>query len=239
LQRTTRDVTVDAEAVGLRFLSRSAAANAVVTLALLFVFLAGVGFDPAVPPEYAELVQASRHPEAYRAAMLFDGLAWLAIGVTFLAFVALFYRRAPVRSLLSAACAFGMVSGSLGGFLRLNATSEMAARYATATPEQQAALVQTYLVLNQIIGSHFHIGQLLQAVAFLLIASVAFSLARFPRGLAIWLAVLGVTSGTLFVLDTVGTFLFPLLFAYIVAGIGLNVTLAWRFWRSSPEMFVA
>src|SRR5439155_19242664 len=96
-------------------------------LALTLVFLLGVGSDSSVPREYAELVQASRQPTAYRIAMVFDALGWLLIGGILLSFAALAHSDAPARAIVVAACAIGQLAGSLGGFMRLDGISALAA----------------------------------------------------------------------------------------------------------------
>lgn len=219
------------------FLSRWALISALAIVGLLLAFFVGVGFDPAVPQEYAELVQASRHPEAYRVAMLFDVAGWVGIGGLVLGFSGLLWRYAPLRSAFSAACGAGMLTGIIGGLLRLNATSELAGRYATASAGQQAGMVQQYLVLNQIISSHFHAGQLLQLAALFLLASAALSVTGFPRWLGVWLVSLGTLVSVLFVVQAVlGMFLFGLLLVYIVVYLAFNVAVALRFWREAPEL---
>src|ERR687886_647286 len=80
---------------------------------------------------------------------------WLGIGGTLVAFAAVFARRAPIRATFLAVCGAGQVVGALGGFLRLTATTELAARYAAAAPDAQAALAQAYLTLGQTIGAHY------------------------------------------------------------------------------------
>src|SRR5207253_8282123 len=104
----------------------------------------------------------------------------------------IFARRAPIRATFLAVCGAGQVVGALGGFLRLTAVSELAARYAAAAPDGQAALAQAYLTLGQTIGAHYSAGSALYGAGFLLIASAARGLAGFPRWLAVWFALAGI-----------------------------------------------
>ena len=225
------------DASWFRFLARWSLSQAVLAIALMFVFLGGVGFDPNAPPAYAELIQASRSPAAYRIAMVLDAVTWLSLGGTFIAFGALFFSRAMTRSLFAAACGIGMLSGAIGGFLRLGATSALASRYATGSPEQQASALQSYLLLDPIIQAHFTAGHLLAAFAYGLIAWIALSLHGFPRRIAVWLALTALSTATFFALDTVSVFLFPLLLLHIVAFVvALNLAMAWVFWRRPPVL---
>ncbi len=125
-------------------------------LAVTLVLLLGVGFNSSVPPDYAELVQASRLPTAYRIAMMFDAIGWLLIGGVLLNFAGLACSHSPMRAAFLAACAIGQLAGSLGGFMRLDGTSVLAAHYASASAAEQAVLQQSYLVLDAVIQSHFH-----------------------------------------------------------------------------------
>lgn len=225
------------DASWFRFLSRWSLVQAALAIALMVVYLGGVGFDPNVPQAYAELIQASRKPEAYRVAMVLDAVTWLSLGGTFIAFGALFFSRALTRSVFAAACGIGMLSGSIGGSLRLGATSALAGRYATGSPEQQAAVQQSYLLLDQIVQAHFTTGHLLQALAYGLIAWIALSLQGFPRWIAVWLALTALSAAAFFALDTVGMFLFPLLLLHIVVFVvALNLAMAWAFWRRPPVL---
>ena len=205
-------------------------------LALTLVFLLGVGFDASVPPEYAELLQASRQPTVYRIAMVFDAVGWLLIGGVLLSFAGLARSHSPMRAAFLAACAIGQLAGSLGGFMRLDGTSALAAHYASASVAEQAVLQQSYIVLNAVIQSHFHAGQLLQGAGFLVAATVALGLVAFPRWLAFCIAIPGVTSSLVFVVQLVAEFSFPLLLLHILVGIiAVPFVLALTFWRESAR----
>ena len=130
--------------------------------------------------------------------------------------------------------------------MRLNGVADLASRYSVASADQQAVLLQSFLDLNLVIGSFFHGGQLLQGAGFLLVAWTALSVAGFPRWLAYWIGLPGLTSLALFVIDFLfigrdaPSFFFPVLLFHIVVGIiALDVTMASRFWRPSPELVSA
>jgi hypothetical protein len=222
-----------------RFLSKWALGSVGMIVALMVAFGGGVGFDSSAPPEYAELVQAGRHPEAYRLAMVLDALNWVMISGFLIGFAGLFWDHAPIRSRFLAAAGMGMVAGVIGGMLRLQGTGEMAVRYAAASSEQQAVLVQSYLVLADSIAAHFQVGQLLQAAGYLLIASVAYAARGIPRWLAVLAACPGLSSAFLFVRNTSEPFSFPLLMIHIVLLIVLYVGVAWAFWRRAPDAELA
>jgi len=168
--------------------------------------------------------------------MVFDALGWLLIGGILLSFAALAHSDAPARAIFVAACAIGQLAGSLGGFMRLDGTSALAAHYASASAAEQAILQQSYIVLNAVIQSHFHAGQLLQGAGFLVAASVALGLAAFPRWLAFCVAIPGLTSLILFVVQLTAEFSFPLLLLHILVGIiGLPCALALTLWRESAR----
>ena len=69
-----------------------------------------------------------------------------------------FYIRAPgplffvlYYGLLIAACAVGLVSGVLGGFMRLIGVSQLASMYAAATSSQQSGVL---LIFDQFVSAH-------------------------------------------------------------------------------------
>ena len=215
-----------------RLLARWSLAQASLAVGLLIVFLVGVGFDPALPADRAELVGASRSLGSFRLAMVFDGLSWASVGGTLLIFAGLFAHSAPKRAVFAAACGAGMVSGILGSTLRLDATSDLAGRYAAASPEQQTAIVDSYLLLAQVITSHFAAGHLMQILGFGLAASMALGTVGFPRWIALSLALLATSATAFFALDIVDVFSFPLLIVHVlVFSIALNVAIALRLWN--------
>ena len=183
-----------ADARWFRFLSRWALLAGLVDLGVLLAFSIVVlpaGQNSPLPEEYFELVAASRNPALYRLTIALDVAGWAALGGFFITLAALFVRRAPIRSTFLAACGVGMVSGFIGAYTRLIGTSELAARYLTAAPDQQAALLQSYLDLQRVVFAHFNAGGLLWGIALVLAASVAWSMAEFPRWLTVLIALPG------------------------------------------------
>src|SRR5574341_2171609 len=119
----------------LRFLSRWALVMVLIGIALLTVFIGGIGFAPsdnALGAEYSELLQAVRVPAMYRLFTTFDALGWVMMGGALLSLAVILRSRAPIRALLIAACGMGLLVGVLGGAVRLVGISDLAARYATA-----------------------------------------------------------------------------------------------------------
>lgn len=222
-----------------RFLSRWALMTALVVVGLFASFLIVLGAAGSAPSDYAELAGAARRPGAYRAVGLLDFLVWFGIGGTLVALSCVLAHQAPIRAAFIAACGVGQVVGALGGFIRLNAIGDLATRYAGATPDQQAGLVQSYLDLWQVIGAHFDAGSTLYGVAFLLVASAAVSVVGFPHWLAGWFGLSGLWALLSNTLSFVGspfqiTDLFPL---YMILGIaGLHLAIAAVFWRPSPAL---
>ena len=224
----------------LRVVARCALVTAGVDVVLFAAFFS-MGFDASVPQEYAELVGASRHLATYRLTAALDALVWLAMGATLLAFAGLFARRTPRRAAFLAACAAGQLLGALGGYLRLYPVSDLATRYAAATPDQQTALVQAYLTVAQTYGAHYGAGQLLYGAGYLLVASAALAFAGFPRWLAGWFALSGAYAVVEQVVNATGSTVFFALFPlYTIVGImALHVATAAVFWRRGVAPAVA
>ena len=95
----------------------------------------------ALPPEYSELLAAAGSPALYRLFAAFDMAVWLGLGGLVVTLAAIFARIAPIRSALIRACGIGQVIGIFGAVVRLFGTTDLAARYASAVPDQQAAFV--------------------------------------------------------------------------------------------------
>jgi hypothetical protein len=225
----------------LRFLPRWSLVAALVILMLPLVIFGGVGQQPsdnALGTEYAELLQAARSPAMYRLGMTFDALGWLMIGGSLLTWAAVLSRRAPIGAVFIAACGIGQIAGVLGGLMRLNGVSELAKLFAAASPDQQIIVLRSYLDLWAVINSHFHAGNFIQGVGFLLVAWTAFSLTGFPRWLAIWLALPGLLPLVQFVLVAAGApFSLPLVIFHVMVGVvALNFALAVALWRPAPAL---
>lgn len=233
--------TYDSESARwLHFLSRWALVILLWGVIALPVYFVGIGFQPsdsALGAEYAELMQAVRSPALYRVFMVFDGVGWLLMGVMLLTLAMLVRRHAPIRALLTAACGIGVLTGSLGGFMRLYGISDIAAQYATASPAQQAVLLQSFLDVERVINAHFLAGNLIVGVGFFLAATALWSLAGFPRWLAVWVFIPGILPLLQFINVASGaSFNFVLLMGHILIGLlALNAALLVTFWRVSPE----
>jgi len=151
-----------------RFLSRWSLLAGLAALALFSGFFAVIlpaAAKNPLPPESGlgtiEFPAALNQPALYRVIITFDLAGWLALAGFFIAFAALFAKRAPIRSTFIAACAVSMISGLIGAYTRLAGTTELAARYLAAAPAQQATILQSYLDLVRAFTAHFGIGELL------------------------------------------------------------------------------
>jgi hypothetical protein len=216
-------------------LSRWSLVTALMILATTALYLGG-GFtatDRALGQEYAELMQAVRSPVFHRLATLSEALHWLMIGGTLIICAGLFARRAPIRGAALAACGLAQLTGSLASFMRLIGFSDLAARYATAAPIQQTAWLQSFLDLERVIQPHYA-ATLLQGAGFLLVAWVAWRSKRFPRWLAVFLAIAGLLGLVLFILRAAGSpgaLLLPIILLGILGLVGVHVAMAVTFWR--------
>lgn len=207
---------------------------AVAGLALLLIGLFFVATPINAPLDRAELIGAVQRPFAHRLDATVDSAVWLGIGGVLLAFGSLIGRAAPLRSTLVIACGVGQLIGSTGGLIRFAAVDGLAARYAEATPAQQASLVQTYSDLSNVFGSMFGIGALLYGAGFILISSVLLSARAFPRWLAIWIGVSGLYPVAQRALAVVGIDLRPYFIGYFILGqIALFVAIGIYLWRRS------
>lgn len=224
----------------LRFLSRWALATVIMGVALLVVYIGGIGFAPsdnALGAKYSELLQAVRAPVMYRLAMVFDALGWLMMGGALVILAAILQRQAPIRSLLIAACGVGLIVGVLGGVMRLVGNSDLAAQYASSAPAQQTALLGPTLALYETVSALFVVGDFLGGAGWLLVASAGFALAAFPRWLAVWFTVAGALSMLQGVTSALDMFSFPVLLLTIILGVlGVHAAMAVAFWRPSSVL---
>lgn len=227
----------------LRFLSRWASVMVLIGIALLAVFIGGVGFVPAdnaLGADYSELLQAVRVPAMYRLLTTFDALGWLMMGGALLILAVCLKNRAPMRALLIAACGMGLLVGVLGGAMRLVGISDLAVHYATAAPAQHTTLLQVVLALHETISALFVVGDMLAGVGWLLVASVGFAVPAFPRWLMVWFALAGGLSLLQGITSALGAFLFPVLLLTVVVGvIGLHGAITVAFWRPSRALVSA
>jgi hypothetical protein len=217
------------------FLSRAAALKAIVTLALVGAFGVIISGAGTAPFEQAELIGASRNPAAYRIFAALDTLAWLGFGAVLLGFAALSAKLAPVRSACVAALAIAQLVGMIGGYLRLTATTALAARFATSGVDEQAAMLDSYREQFAIIGAHFGLGQVLYGIAFLLVATSAMQALGFPRPLAYLIGLLGAYSlaNQLSVVLLGGPLWAPLFFLFLAMTVVMDVAVAAKFWRGT------
>ncbi|HET9223400.1 MAG TPA: DUF4386 family protein, partial [Roseiflexaceae bacterium] len=177
----------------LHLLSRWALVSGLALLGVLVTFGIGAAASQgsALPPEYDELVWAAQLPVLYRVAAAFDLATWLGLDGLFILIATGFACRAPIRSSFIAACGAGQLAGAIGAFTRLIGVSDVAARYAIAVPDQQPALLRSFLDLQLVINAHFAAGSLLWSAGLLLVAWAAWSARVFPRWLAVLLALAG------------------------------------------------
>jgi Domain of unknown function (DUF4386) len=217
-------------------LARWALLRALSTAALIGAFGALAAAAGPVPAEQLELLGAVQAPVVFRLTAALDGLTWLTIGAILLVCARLFVGQAPIRATFLAVCGVGQVVGLLGAYLNLQATGELGARYAGATPEQQAAILQTSLTLFQTISAHYDAATLLYGAGYLLIAWLVFSLGGLPRWLGAWFALSGIRAGISQIgLVTTGDVVAQgLFFALLVAGVVADLAIAVTLWRAVP-----
>lgn len=215
------------------FLSRAAALKALVTLALVGAFGVVMSAAGSAPIEHAELIGASRNPAAYRIFAALDVLVWLGFGAVLLGFAGVGARSSLVRSVCVAALAVTQVVGMIGGYLRLAATTPLAARFAGVGADEQAAMLESYTEHFAIIGAHFGLGQVLYGIAFLLVAAIAIRAPAFPRPLAYLIGLLGAYSlANQLSVVLLGRFLWePLFFLFLALTVVMDVGVAATFWR--------
>jgi hypothetical protein len=82
----------------LRHLARWALATVSMSVVVLVVFVAGIGFTPAdnaFGAEYSELLQAVRTPTMHRIFTTFDTLGWLTMAVALLILARIFMNLTP------------------------------------------------------------------------------------------------------------------------------------------------
>jgi hypothetical protein len=220
----------------LRFLARYALLAVIIDLVtwpLIVLWFIPASQGSPLPPPYDELMAATRNLAMYRVLITLDVAAWLMLGVFLITLAALFARHAPIRSALIAACGIGQVAGMSGAFLRLKGISDLVAHYVTAAPDQQAALLRSFLDLQLVINSLFTAGGTLWAIAFVLAASAAWSSAAFPRWLTVLIAlpgVLNLTSNILAMVTGTGLpFVISILSIFLLTVV--NFAVAGVFWR--------
>jgi hypothetical protein len=203
----------------------------IIALALPLTFIMVVGDQPgdlARGEALRELLMASRAPNAYRVAMVFETLLWLAFGITLVLLAGLLHRHAPRRAALIAAAGAGQAVGMLTGCLRLALISPLAAQYAS-DPDTAIRLFPGSQRLAQ---APWQAGSLILGVGFFMAATVAWTLPGFPRWLAGWMFIPALLPLVQFVVVATGhPFIVPLAIANNVVGYGamsLAMALAFR-----------
>lgn len=224
------------------FLSRWSLVTALMLILTTALYSGGVGFtatDNVLGPEYTELFQSVRSPVFYRLDTLSETFHWLMIGGTLIIFAGLLARRAPILAACTVVCGIAQIIGSLASLLRESGISDLAARYATAVPVQQAALLQSFLDLDREIQPHYTAATLLQGAGFLLVAWLAWRWVGFPRWLSVLLAIAGLLGLALFMLRAAGappTLLLPVILLSVFALVSLHAAIAVTCWRPSSTM---
>ena len=225
----------ESEAPWQKVLSRWALAYGLYEVAVLLVFATVVGFDVLGPGAFDA---AARNPATFRLGAGLDLTAWLWIGGTLLIFAGLFARSAPIRAAFIAACGVGQLAGLVGGYTMLVVLGDLGAGSAAAAPDQQASLAAASGPVLSSMMAHYGAGQLLYGAGYLLIASVALSLARFARWVGVWFAVYGLYAvGNQVAYVITGGIPVPMLFMLFAFGsIVANFALAATFWRGAPSV---
>ena len=171
-------------------------------------------------------------PRPIHLAVTFDAAVWLALGGFLITLAAVFAHAAPIRSTYLQACGIGQVAGLIGSYTRLTGTTAIADRYASAVPDQQAALLRSYLDIWLTVTSHFSAGGLLWSSGLVLTASVAWTRGAFPRWLAIGIDMPGIMMlaqqlANLILGADIGFLFCPAIMLLVLDFFAL----AWRFWR--------
>ena len=225
-------------ASAFRWLPVAAAAASLAIIGLAVVGLAGIGNqagDHAMGDKYVELLQAVRSPALHRVEMFFDVAGWLTSALVIVLLGAAVSPWAPGRAAVIAICGVGQLVGAQGGFERWIGISDLAAAYSSAAVDQQPLIAQSFITLLDTIRSHFHEGQLLQAVGFLLASWALIHVPGFPRWLALVVGLPGVTSTLLWLGNSIlidGVPFFPYTLAHVLIFVlGANVALAVTLFR--------
>lgn len=222
------------------FLARWSLVTAVLILVSIG-FYSAVGSatsDKALGQEHAALLSAVRSPVLYRLAWASESLYWLLIGGTLIILAILFARRWPILAAFVAACGIGQFTSSLGALSTGN-ISYIAARYATAAPNQQAALLESYLNQHRVENAYYRLGGLLQCVGFLLSAWVAWRWIGFPRWASLLFAIGGLIGLVWFirvVVDPTSALARPMVILDPIALFSVHVAMAVAFWRPSSAV---
>jgi hypothetical protein len=232
-----RAIVATGDAAWWRFLGRwslFAAINGAVGWAI-FLYVSAQGVSAA--GERGDLNVAIVYPELWRVAMVYDTLAWLFIGGTVMTFAALLFRQRPILGVLVAAAAMGDLFGSMGGYVRLHAVSDLVAQYLAAASDQQAAVLQTYHQVSLLVSNLQSFGALLTKLALLVIGAATLHMPGFPRWLSVAFvaqAVVGLTNETMSILGISSPLVFLLTVIYVFCFLAWDIAMARLFWRGAP-----
>ena len=198
-----------------------------VVLSLAYIFLSP-GVDALASASEVASVYAKNREGA---------LFWNFIG-TLSFFFFLFFLGALYNVLRRAEGGTGWLSliAFSGGLaqIAIHSVETLAALYLTAAPDQKAAILQSYIILQGLFIAHFSTGALLWGIAFLLAASAAWSMAEFPRWLTILIALPGLVQVPKTIIEIVtGTDLGFLILLQIPLGIVTYFAVARVFWRGA------
>ncbi len=179
----------------LRVLARWALIAALFYLILfvLFFFEVPLMQNSGLPEVYNDLLMATRSAVLARVSTLLSMAYWISIGGFFIVSGVSFSSERLVRGALLMAIGIGQLPGVLGNVLQINAVGDLAARYAAATADQQAALLRSFADLRLVYTSGFELSGLLWSIGLLLLASAAWSGGIFPR----WLTILTGAAGAI------------------------------------------
>jgi hypothetical protein len=217
---------------------------ALFTLTLPVLILVVIGQQPddiALGLEYVELLQAVRSPIAFRLGWAVDAIIWLLLGGSLLIMGGSLRRKDPIMAVMIGVSGIAQLIGFLGTLIRLQGTMDLALIYSSVSPDQQGAVLNSYLDLWRIIRPHFSVPLLFSGLGFLLAAHCFFTVRSFPRWLAIWIAIPGILGISQFIITMVGLPKLEMLnFIGVGLGnIGLNLAIAIILWRPSDSIYAA
>jgi hypothetical protein len=163
--------------------------------ALILTIILPSSKSSALPEKYFELIAAYKRPKIYRLTILFDVVAWVAIGGFLVTCVGLLAAYSPVRSLYIALLATGVLSGIIGACLRLVETPRMANTYHKANSDKaELSIVESYEVLLNNINTLFSVGGLLVGAALVAAMFGVWSISQFSHWVVILLGLAGAIS---------------------------------------------
>ncbi len=171
-----------------KFLSRWALIAALVYLGLFIAFFMAFPTmqNSGLSDEYNELALAAHNPSLFKLTVGLSLLYWIMIGGFLIMCALLLYRPARIQSSLIMVSGVGQILGVIGALMSLSGVTNIAARYLTASSNQQTGLLQEYIHLRLSYTTYYEVSGALWAVALLMIAWAAWSAREFfPRWLAI------------------------------------------------------